>query len=125
MAAPNIVNVSTITAKTAQIKLSSTSATEVVSNPASSGKVFKINNIIISNIDGNNPATITVAIENHATVGSGTSTYLAYTINVPADSTLVLLDKSSAIYVEENHNINATASAADDLDIVCSYEEIS
>jgi hypothetical protein len=96
-----------------------------VSNPASSGKVFKINNIIISNIDGTNAATVTVAIENHATVGSGTSTYLAYTINVPADSTLVLLDKSSAIYVEENHNINATASAADDLDVVCSYEEIS
>jgi len=125
MAAPNIVNVSTITAKTAQIKLSSTSATEVVSNPASSGKVFKINNIIISNIDGNDSANVTVAIENHATVGSGTSTYLAYTINVPADSTLVLIDKSSAIYVEENHNINATASAADDLDVVCSYEEIS
>ena len=125
MAAPNIVNVSTITAKTAQIKLNSTSATQVVSNPASSGKVFKINNIIISNIDGANPAAITVAIENHATVGSGTSTYLAYTVSVPADSTLVLIDKSSAIYVEENHNINATASAADDLDIVCSYEEIS
>ena len=125
MAAPNIVNVSTITAKTAQIKLSSTSATEVVSNPASSGKVFKINNIIISNIDGNNPATITVAIENHATVGSGTSTYLAYTINVPADATLILIDKSTAVYLEENHNINATASAGNDLDIVCSYEEIS
>ena len=125
MAAPNIVNVSTITAKTAQIKLSSTSATEVVSNPASSGKVFKINNIIISNIDGNDSAAVTVAIENHATVGSGTSTYLAYTVNVPADSTLILIDKSSAIYVEENHNINATASAADDLDVVCSYEEIS
>jgi hypothetical protein len=125
MAAPNIVNVSTITAKTAQIKLSSTSATEVVSNPASSGKVFKINNIIVSNIDGSSAATITVAIENNATVGSGTSTYLAYTIAIPADSTLVLLDKSAAIYVEENHNINATASAADDLDIICSYEEIS
>lgn len=125
MAAPNIVNVSTITAKTAQIKLSSTSATQVVSNPASSGKVLKVNNLIVANVDGSSAATITVAIENHETVGSGTSTYLAYTIAVPADSTLVLLDKSSSVYVEENHNINATASAADDLDIVCSYEEIS
>jgi hypothetical protein len=125
MAAPNIVNVSTITAKTAQIKLSGTSATEVVSNPASSGKVFKLNNIIVSNIDGSAAATITVAIENNATVGSGTSTYLAYTINVPADATLVLIDKSTAVYLEENHNINATASAGNDLDVVCSYEEIS
>ena len=60
MAAPNIVNVATITGKTATIALSTTNATAVVSNAASSSKVFKINNIIVSNDDGTNASDITL-----------------------------------------------------------------
>jgi hypothetical protein len=44
---------------------------------------------------------------------------------VPADSTLVVLDKASAIYLEENDSIQALASAAGDLVIHVSYEEIA
>ena len=51
MAAPNIVNVATITMKTA-VQLVGTSATAIVSNPASSGKAFKVNALYISNVDG-------------------------------------------------------------------------
>ena len=51
MAAPNIVNVTTITGKTAGLAVT-TSATDIVDNPASSGKVFKVNSLIISNVDG-------------------------------------------------------------------------
>ena len=52
MAAPNLVNVSTITAKSVQAALTTTLTTEVLANAASSNKVFKVNNIIIANIDG-------------------------------------------------------------------------
>ena len=62
MSAPNIVNVATITAKTATALLTGTSVVPAVNNPASSGKVMKINSLIISNVDGTNSATVTVAI---------------------------------------------------------------
>jgi hypothetical protein len=87
--------------------------------------VLKINNIIVANVDGTNAATITITIWDTASVGSTNGTKLAHTIDVPADSTLVALDKSAAIYLEEDRSIGVTASAADDLHVICSYEEIS
>jgi len=124
MAAPNIVGVTTITGITTFVSLDSTDATNIVSNPVDSGEVYKINTIIVSNIDGTNTANITVKIHQEA-AGAGTSVPIASTIDVTADSTLVVLDKASAIYLEENKSISATASAADDLAITCSYEEVS
>ena len=124
MAAPNIVNVTTITGKTSYVALSSTSMTSLVSNPASSGKVFKINSIIVANVDGSNVCDATVDLFSEDDIG-GTGYSLASTIAVPADSTLVVLDKNSAIYLEEDKSIGVQASAADDLEVICSYEEIS
>lgn len=124
MAAPNIVNVTTITGKLAYLSLADTSATVLVSNTASSGKVFKINSIIVANDDGTNSAAITVSV-NSAAAGGGTAYKLAHTIDVAADSTLVVLDKASSIYLEEDRSIVCTASAGGDLDVICSYEEIS
>ena len=124
MAAPNIVNVSTITGKTAVVNLSTTSATAVVSNAASSGKVFKINSLYVSNVDGSASAEITVSLYSEDDIG-GTATEIAKTISVPADATVVIIDKNSSIYLEEDKSIGATAGAADDLKVVCSYEEIS
>jgi len=124
MSAPNIVNVVTITGKTATIALSSTSATAIVSNAASSSKVFKINNVIVSNVDGTNAADITISVYSQDDIG-GTAYPVASTISVPADTTLVVLDKNTALYLEENKSIGAIASVANDLVVVCSYEEIS
>jgi hypothetical protein len=124
MAAPNIVNVSTITGKTAVVDLSSTNATAVVSNAASSGKVFKINSLYVSNVDGVNPANITIGIYSEDDIG-GTATEIVKTVAIPADATVVVIDKNSSIYLEEDKSIGATASAANDLKVVCSYEEIS
>ncbi len=124
MAAPNIVNVATITGKTSVTDLTSTSATSVVSNAASSGKVFKINSLIVSNVDGTNAADITISLYSAASIG-GTATEIVKTVSVPADASLVVIDKSSSIYLEEDKSIGATASAANDLKVVCSYEEIS
>lgn len=124
MAAPNIVNVATITGKTDQVSLTTTSATAVVSNAAASGKVFKINSLIVSNVDGSSAADITVSVYSEDDIG-GTATELVSTVSVPADASLVVIDKNTALYLEEDMSIGATAGAADDLKVIVSYEEIS
>ena len=124
MAAPNIVGVSTITGKTSTTSLTTTSATSIVSNAASSGKVFKINMIQIANVDGSNAADITISL-NSAAAGGGTASEIVSTISVPADASLVAVDKNTAIYLEEDKSITATAGTANDLKVIVSYEEIS
>ena len=124
MTAPNIVDVTTITGKSATIALSTTSQTTLVSNAASSGKVFKINMIQVANVDGVNACDITVDVHS-AAAGGGTAYSLVSTASVPADASLIALDKSTALYLEEDKSITATASAANDLEVIVSYEEIS
>ena len=124
MAAPNIVNVTTITGKSAVVSLTSTAATAVVSNAAASGKVFKINSLVVSNVDGTNAADITVSYYSEDDIG-GTATQIVSTISVPADATLVVIDKGTSIYLEEDRSIGATAGTANDLKVLVSYEEIS
>lgn len=123
MANPNIVNVSDIRGKTATLALT-TSAQTLVNNPASSGKVLKVNVIYVANVDGTNSADVTVSIYSEDDIG-GTATALASTILVPADSTLTVIDKSSSIYLEEDRSIGALASGNSDLVATVSYEEIS
>jgi hypothetical protein len=124
MANPNIVNVTDIRGKTAVVDLSTTNATLVVENAASSGKIFKLNSIIVSNVDGTNAANVTVSLYSEDNIG-GTATEIVSTVSVPADSSLVVISKDTSIYLEEDKSIGATASAASDLKVVCSYEEIS
>ena len=124
MAAPNIVNVTTITGKSNVVSLTDTNATAVVSNAASSGKVFKINSLVVSNVDGTNAADITISYYSEDDIG-GTATEIVSTVSVPADASLVVIDKNTSIYLEEDRSIGATAGAADDLKVVVSYEEIS
>ena len=124
MAAPNLVSPTTITGKTVTVDLSSTSATSVLSNAASSGKVLKVNSLYVSNVDGTSAAEITINYYSAAALG-GTATQIASTVAVPADATLVVIDKDAYIYLEENTSLGATAGTSSDLKIVCSYEDIS
>jgi hypothetical protein len=124
MANPNIVNVTTITGKSAVVDLSTTNATLVVENPAASDKVFKINSLVVSNVDGTNAADITISYYSEDNIG-GTATEIVSTISVPADATLVVIDKNTSIYLEEDRSIGATAGTASDLKVLVSYEEIS
>ena len=117
MAAPNIVNVATITGKTA-VQAVGTSATAIVTNASSSGKVFKVNALYVANVDGTTAADITVDL-----FRSSTAYPIVSTVQVPADATLDLMSK--AIYLEEGDSLRCTASASGDLTAVCSYEEIS
>lgn len=117
MAAPNIVNVTTITGKTA-VQAVTTSATAIVENSAASGKVLKVNALYVSNVDGTNNAEINVDL-----FRSSTAYHIAKTVVVPADATLDILSKS--IYLEEGDALRLTANVDSDLEAVCSYEDIS
>ena len=119
MAAPNIVNVTSIFGKTMGAALSTTTTTDILT--CGSNKVLKINSIIVANVDGSNSADITVYFYD----SSAAARYaLAYTITVPADATLIVVGKDSPIYLEESDQIEAGASATSDLQIIISYEEI-
>ena len=117
MAAPNIVNVTTITGKTSVLAVT-TSATAIVTNSGSSGQVYKINALYVSNVDGTNNADLNVDLYR-----SSTAYHIAKTVNIPADATLDVISKS--IYLEEGDSLRLTANANSDLEAVCSYEIIA
>jgi len=127
MANPNIVSVTSIIGNTSTQLISSTAdpfATAIVSNAASSGKVFKINSIVAANVDGTSAADISIKIFSAAALG-GTGTAIASTISVPADASLVVTDRTTSFYLLEDKSIGATASAANDIVVTCSWEEIN
>lgn len=124
MANPNIVNVAAIYGNTSTTALSSTSATAIVSNAASSGKVYKINSIVVANVDGTNAADITINLYSQDDIG-GTATAIASTISVPADATLIVTDKTTSFYLLEDKSIGAVAGTANDLVVTASWEEIN
>ena len=127
MANPNIVNVTTILGNTSTTLISSTAdpfATALVDNAASSGKVFKINSIVAANVDGTSACDITIKIFSEDALG-GTGTAIASTISVPADATLIITDKTTSFYLLEDKSIGATASAANDIVVTISWEEIN
>ena len=124
MAAPNIIAATSVLGKTATVNLTTTSATEVLSNAASSGKVFKVNTLIVTNVDGTNAADITVAIYSEDNIG-GTATEIIQAKAVAAKTNLVVISKDTPIYLEEDRSLGATASAGSDLKVIVSYEEIS
>ena len=124
MAAPNIVNVTSIFGFTTTIALTTTAGAVLLANASSSGKVFKINTIIASNVDGTNDGAVTIAFNTDAG-GTGTSTELASTITVPADATLVVLGKDTSFYLEENRSIVGNANAASTIEVLISYESIN
>jgi hypothetical protein len=124
MANPNLVNVAFIFGENSLTSLSTTGATSILSNAASSGKVYKVNSIIVSNVDGTSPADITINVYSAAALG-GTAFPIVSTLSVPADSSVIVVDKSTGIYIKENQSIGATANVANDLVVVASWEDIS
>jgi hypothetical protein len=120
MANPNIVNVTSILGKISGQAIG-TSAAAIVTNSSSSNKIFKINSLMVANIDGGAAADITAYVRKN----DSANFFIASTISVPADSTITLIDKATSIYLEENDSVWLQASAAGDLTAICSYEEIS
>ena len=119
MAAPNIISATSILGKTVAAALDTTTTTSLLANSASSNKLLKVNSVIVGNKDGSASATVTISWYN-----GSTDFYIASTVNVPANSTLVVVGKDSPIYLEEGQSIRGGASANGDLDVIISYEEL-
>jgi hypothetical protein len=117
------VNVTNILGNSLSVAVGAT-ATQLASNAAASGKVFKINSIVVANVDGSSAADVTVEIYSQDDLG-GTALAIVSTISVPADASLIVTDKTTSFYLLEDQSIGATASAAGDLVATISFEEIN
>jgi len=95
-----------------------------VNNAAASGTVLKINSIVVANVDGTSAADITINVYSQDDLG-GTAYALASTIAVPADASLIVVDKSTSFYLLEDQSIGAVAGTAGDLVVTASWEQIS
>jgi hypothetical protein len=130
MANPNIVAVTSIYGKTTYLTPSATTSKVLLPNASGSGKVFKINQIVASNSSASAAnSTVEVYTSGSASQGSapsgGTAYPIAYAIAVPGNASLVVVDKTSAIYLEEGTSISVTSGVANNLTFTISYEQIS
>ena len=125
MANPNIVAVSSILAESVGFNLTNTLTTTLLT--VSSEKLIKINRIVCANVDGSAAADLDLFIAKANFTSAGVTNfdtsgnfYIAKTLSVPPDATLVVLD--TPIYLMEADVLKAGASAASDLDLIISYE---
>jgi hypothetical protein len=132
MANPNIAGASTtIYGVTTYLTPGGTSAVVLLPNAASSGQVMKINQIVAANVNGSAAVDTTVAIYTNGAVAqgsapsSGTAFPIASTVSVPADASLIVVDKTSALYLMEGSSIIVTSGTASGITYTISYELIS
>ena len=131
MASPNLANVTTITGTTTYLTPSGTTAVVLLPNAASSGQVFRINQIVAANVNGSSAVNATVSIYTNGAVaqGSAPSGGTAYpivsTVSVPASASLIVADKTTAIYLMEGTSITVTSGTASGITYSISYEVMS
>lgn len=133
MANPNLQVSSSIYGNTAYVIPSATTVsvawtfngtTSLTGLTPAANTVNKINSIIVSNVSGA-AATITIGVSNNATYASGTPYYLAYQIAVPVGATLIVVDKTTPLYITENQSVGVIVGTASALNIVASFEVIT
>lgn len=131
MANPNIVNVTAIYGTTTYYTPTGTSAVVLLANAASSGLVYKINNIVAANVNGSAAVDTTVSIYTNGAVAQGsapaggTAYPIVSTVSVPADASLIVADKTTGIYLQEGTSIVVTSGTASGITYSISYENIS
>jgi len=123
MANPNIVAVTSIYGNTTYLIPTGTSATTWTALTPSVGTVNKIGSIVATNVTGTT-AAITVSI-NSASGGGGTAYRLAYQIVIPANASLIIVDKSTVFYLGENQSIVVTSDTTNAIELTSSYEAIT
>ena len=118
MAIPNLNSPTKVEGKNATMAVT-TSATAILTNNAGSNKTLRVNLLFLSNVDG------AAAVDATVDVFDGTTArHIVKTVSVPADATLEVIGQRP-LYLLEGDSLRLTASAADDLEAVCSFEEIS
>ena len=123
MANPNILNATSIYGNSNYLIPTATSATTWTALTPAVGTVNRIDYLMAANVTGT-AATITVSI-NSAVSGGGTAYRIAFQIQVPANTTLILSDKSTAIYLGENQSIVVTSGTTNAIEMTASYEAIT
>jgi hypothetical protein len=130
MANPNIVNVTVINGVTTYLTPSVATAVVLLPNAAASNKVFKINQIVVANTTAS-AANTTVSIYTNGAVAQGsapsggTAYPVASAISVPGNASLIVVDKTTAIYLQEGTSITVTSGTASSLTYSISYEDIT
>ena len=131
MANPNIVNVTSILGTTTYLTPGGTTALVLLPNAAASNTVFKINQIVAANVNGTSAVDTTVSIYSNGAVAQGsapsggTAFPIVSTVSVPADASLIVTDKTTAIYLMEGTSITVTSGTASGITYTISYEVIS
>jgi hypothetical protein len=123
MAAPNLNAPTSVTGKTTYLTLANTNETDLLVNSSSSGKAMRVTCVMLVNIDGS--AAVDASATIYTAASGGTGHKICNTLNVPADSTVVLLSRENALWLEEDRRITVQASASSDLAVICSYEEVT
>jgi hypothetical protein len=124
MAAPNIVAVTSINGKSALSRPANTNTFSILTNTASSGRVYKINTIVCSNHNGTLTTAANVYINDSAN-GAGNNIALIYNVSIPATVSLIVVDKSTSFYLEENKSITVSSATSNAISFTVSYEDIS
>jgi|TARA_X000001036_G_scaffold216417_1_gene202567 hypothetical protein len=124
MAAPNIVSIATLVGVTTFTTLANTNATSVVSNASASGASYKITSLIVSNTSNTDVNYCHVSLNDMA-AGAGSNRYIQKNVGIDTGTSLVVLDRASAVYVTENQSLVVQAPGrASVLDVTASYESI-
>lgn len=122
MANPNLNAPTAVYAANTFVALTSTSETALISNASTSNKVYLIDSIVVSNVDGSAAADCTITVYGSDT-NSGTGYRVVSTVSVPADAALVTVAKDMGLTLKENQSVYVTASAANDLEVVAYWKE--
>lgn len=122
MAAPNLLALTTITGTNANIAVSN-SATSLASNASGSSQLYKIDSLYIANAD-TVAVTVTVNYYSAASLG-GTAFPICSAVSIPANSTLVVIERDSPLFLVENTSLGATAGVASQLTATLAYEVCS
>ena len=131
MANPNLFAATTASGTVAYLTPSVTTALVLIRNAASSNTVLKINQIVAANVNGSSAVDTTVAIYTNGAVAqgsapsSGTAFPIVSTVSVPADASLIVVDKTTAVYLMEGSSIIVTSGTASGITYSISYEVIS
>ena len=125
MANPNLINVSSVLGANAGFNLTNTATATLITVAAD--KLVKINRVTVANVDGTNSATFDLFVDGMGsgstgvtTTGADATVYLAKTVAVPADTSIVVID--TPIYLMEGDILKGGASAASDLALFVSFE---
>lgn len=130
MAAPNIIGLTTATGRTTSLTPSGTSSVVLLPNSSTSNRALKINSLVVANLSTTTAFSCTVSYYTNGGVAQGsapsggTAFPIVSTVSIPANASLIVIDKTTQLYLEENRSLVVTSSSANNLVFTVSYEEL-